>query len=56
MERGGEIARNLRNLYLYILGRLTTANATNDAEIVAEVSNLVRKIKAGWDGIVTDQR
>lgn len=54
MERGGEIAANLHNLYLYMLGRLTTANATNDAEIVHEVSNLVRKIKAGWDGIVKD--
>jgi flagellar protein FliS len=56
MERGGAIAVNLHNLYLYMLGRLTTANATNDVEIVNEVSNLVRKIKAGWDGIVKDGR
>jgi flagellar protein FliS len=54
MEKGGQIAANLHNLYLYMLGRLTTANATNDAQIVLEVSNLVRKIKSGWDGIVKD--
>jgi flagellar protein FliS len=54
MERGGEIARNLRNLYVYMLNRLTAANVTNDAAIVAEVSQLVRKIKSGWDPIVRD--
>jgi flagellar secretion chaperone FliS len=54
MERGGQIAQNLRNLYLYMLNRLTVANVTNDPAIVAEISQLVRKIKAGWDQIVTD--
>ena len=56
MEKGGQIAANLHNLYLYMLGRLTTANAHNDAQIVAEVANLVRKIKSGWDQIVKDAR
>jgi len=56
MERGGEIARNLRNLYVYMLNRLTAANVTNDAVIVAEVSQLIRKIKSGWDPIVADGR
>ena len=56
MEQGGQIAENLRNLYLYMLGRLTTANLNNDAQIAIEVSNLVRKIKTGWDQIVKDER
>jgi flagellar secretion chaperone FliS len=56
MERGGQIAENLRALYLYMLERLTLANINNDAGIVAEVSSLVRKIKSGWDQIVTDGR
>jgi len=56
MERGGQIAENLRALYLYMLDRLTAANVTNDARIVAEVSSLVRKIKSGWDQIVADGR
>ena len=56
MEQGGQIAENLHNLYLYMLGRLTTANLHNDAQIVVEVSNLVRKIKTGWDQIVRDER
>jgi flagellar protein FliS len=56
MERGGQIALNLRNLYQYMLNRLTVANVTNDAAIVSEVSQLVLKIKSGWDQIVTDKQ
>jgi flagellar protein FliS len=56
MERGGEIAANLRSLYVYMLARLTLANATLDASIAGEVIALVRKVKSGWDGIVTDAR
>jgi flagellar protein FliS len=56
MERGREIAGNLRSLYEYMLSRLTVANLKNDARIVAEVIELVRKVKSGWDQIVTDQR
>jgi flagellar protein FliS len=56
MERGRQIAENLRALYLYMLERLTLANVTNDARIVAEAASLVRKVKSGWDKIVTDQR
>ena len=56
MERGGKIAESLRALYEYILVRLTLANASNDPAIVAEAVALVRDIKQGWDGIVTDAR
>ncbi len=56
MERGGEIAQNLRSLYAYMLTRLTVANVTNDANVVAEVAGLVQKIKTGWDKIVADER
>jgi flagellar secretion chaperone FliS len=56
MERGGEIAANLRSLYVYMLARLTLANAINDAAIVGEATALVRKVKSGWDGIVTETR
>jgi flagellar secretion chaperone FliS len=56
MERGRQIAENLRALYLYMLERLTLANVTNDAQIVAEAASLVRKVKSGWDKIVADQR
>ena len=56
MERGGQVAQNLRALYEYMMNRLTLANVTNDATIVAEVAALVEEIKSGWDQIVTDER
>jgi flagellar protein FliS len=56
MERGQQIAENLRALYVYMLARLTLANLNNDAAIVAEVSGLVQKIKTGWDQIVAEGR
>ena len=52
MERGQAIAENLRSLYVYMLARLTQANVGNDAQIVAEVSSLIQKVKTGWDKIV----
>jgi flagellar protein FliS len=56
MQKGGQISANLHNLYLYMLGKLIEANLHNDAGIVAEVANLVRTIKNGWDQIVTERR
>jgi len=56
MQRGGQIAENLRALYEYMLNRLTLANATNDVRVVAEVAGLVAEVKSGWDQIVTDSR
>jgi flagellar secretion chaperone FliS len=56
MERGQQVAGNLRALYVYMLARLTMANVTNDTSVVAEVTALVKKIKGGWDQIVADGR
>ncbi len=55
-DKGGVIAENLHNLYLYMLDRLTVANASNEAAIVIEVAGLVREIKSGWDQLVADGR
>ena len=54
MQRGGQIAANLRSLYDYMLNRLTQANVNNDAPIVDEVYGLLAKIKASWDQLVRD--
>jgi flagellar protein FliS len=56
MERGAQIAQNLRALYLYMLNRLTVANVTNDAAAVAEVARLLSTVKIGWDQIVPGAR
>lgn len=48
LEQGGEIARNLSDLYGYCVVRLTQANARNDLDALDEVMRLVEPIASGW--------
>ena len=48
---GGDIARNLEDLYDYIERRLLHANMKNDLTALSEVASLVGEIKGGWDAI-----
>ena len=49
-----ELVENLDSLYEYMGTRLLEANLKNDPEMLAEVSTLLREIKAGWDGIAQE--
>ncbi len=51
LEKGGEIAVNLNQLYNYISRRLLQASCENNVEILDEVASLMREIKEGWDAI-----
>lgn len=51
MEAGGALAANLRDLYEYMLQRLTHANLRNDAGAITECARLVDALREGWDGI-----
>jgi len=51
MEKGGEIAQNLEDLYGYIERRLIEANSINDTSLLDEVSDLLKQIKEAWDAI-----
>ncbi|WP_375170208.1 flagellar export chaperone FliS [Marinobacter sp.] len=50
-EKGGDLAERLEALYEYMERTLFEANAKNDVAKLDEVSNLLRSIKEGWDGI-----
>ena len=50
-EKGGDLAEQLAGLYDYMERTLFEANARNDVAKLDEVSNLLRSIKEGWDGI-----
>ncbi len=51
MEKGGDLAERLSTLYQYMNDQLFQANLKNDVEKLDEVANLMREVKAGWDGI-----
>lgn len=51
LEKGGELAQRLAALYEYMERTLVEASMKNDVNKVDEVSNLLRSIKEGWDGI-----
>lgn len=48
IEKGGEIASNLDDLYDYMQRQLIQANAHNDIPILDEVKGLVEEIKSAW--------
>jgi len=50
-DKGGDIARNLEDLYIYMERRLIEANRGNDASLLDEVSDLLRQIKEAWEAI-----
>ncbi len=54
-KAGGELARNLDQLYDYVIRRLTYANSRNDCEALDEVTALLGQIKSGWDGLAANE-
>ena len=51
MNAGGEISRNLDNLYDYMVRRLGEAGASNDPALLDEVTSLLCEVKSAWDAI-----
>jgi len=51
MEKGKEVAANLRDLYIYCMTRLSEANNKNSTAIIEEVTRLFLEVKEGWDTI-----
>lgn len=56
MEKGGDVAKNLKGLYEYLLVRLVHAHAHNDLAAFEEIASHMRKLKTGWDTIATMPR
>ncbi len=47
-DKGGDIARNLNDLYSYVTRRLFHVNAHNDLAALEEVHNLMNEIRSAW--------
>lgn len=55
-DKGGDLSRNLDDLYDYMTMRLFDAGREQTTEPVEEVIRLLREVKSGWDGIAEQAR
>ncbi len=51
LQAGGAIAVNLRDLYDYIVRRLTQGNLHSDDVALADCASLVQTLRETWDAI-----
>ena len=51
MDKGGEIAQNLRSLYNFMHHHLSEANLKKDTRMIQDVINLLQELKQGWEAI-----
>ena len=53
IEAGGEVAMNLRKLYLFMNRHLNQANIKQSTEKIKEVIELLEELNQGWKAIAT---
>lgn len=53
LEKGGDIARNLRSLYLYMMKTLTEADLKRDLGMFDEVIRMLTELEAAWKEIAS---
>ena len=51
LEKGGELAANLKLLYDYCVAQLTKANLHNNVALVEEVIQVLQPVAQGWKEI-----
>lgn len=51
MEKGGQIAQNLRALYNFMQHRLAEANARKDPQMIRDVIAILDELNQGWRAI-----
>lgn len=51
LEKGGEVAGNLDELYNYMIRQVVQANRENSAEAVQEVMDLILEVRQGWSNM-----
>jgi flagellar secretion chaperone FliS len=51
MDTGGEIAQNLRQLYCFMIRRLSEANIKKDPRLIQDVIDLLEELNQGWKAV-----
>jgi len=47
-EKGGEVARNLNDLYIYMQRRITEGDLKRDLKVFDEVISMLEELASGW--------
>lgn len=47
-ERGGEVARNLAALYVFVIEQIKIASATGDVTIIKNLRAIIENVRSGW--------
>ncbi|MBF0279254.1 MAG: flagellar export chaperone FliS [SAR324 cluster bacterium] len=55
VEAGGEIANNLKDLYLYSFKKIVEANLKKDPEMIKEVIQVMDNLRQGWVQMKAEQ-
>jgi flagellar protein FliS len=53
---GGDLARDLESLYIYMIDKLIEGNIQNNAECLQEVEKLLMTLYAAWKDVVENPR
>jgi flagellar protein FliS len=55
-EKGGDISKNLADLYNFCSRKLVEANTNNDDVLLDEIIKILLPIKSGWDSIPLEEQ
>lgn len=53
MESGGDVAKQLSELYAYMQKELVNVNIKNNGELALRIKDVMSQIKSGWDELPT---
>ncbi len=56
LEAGGDIAKNLQRIYIYIFNELIDANLSKDKRRLVQVVGLLESLREGWQNIKPENR
>ncbi|MDH4122102.1 MAG: flagellar export chaperone FliS [Deltaproteobacteria bacterium] len=52
-EKGGEVGRNLKRLYVYVFDKVVEANLYKDTDRIREAVKIMSTLREGWASIKT---
>ena len=56
MQKGGEVARNLNDLYEYMLVQIVKANLKNDGNKINEIIRILEPVRDAWADICKNSK